>query len=239
MLPFSFNIHKHLRDALRSFFKDIKDKGETVASPGAVKEYPRMPRVALPAEPKLSENLEETLKKRRSSRGFSGEMALTELGALLRNALGNRKRTRPYPSGGGLYPIETYVLVRKVKKLEQGVYHFRPDLNVLEYLWKLPSEAKFFTKPNWLAWADDTAATIIFTGLWNRNYEKYRDFGYYLGMLEAGHMAQNVLLAAATLNLEACPIAGFDDPTIVSLLDIDEKIEQPVYTVALGKIRID
>jgi nitroreductase len=47
-------------------------------------------------------------------------------------------------------------------------------------------------------------------------------------------MAQNILLVATALGLDARPIAGFDDEKVLSLLDIDPNLEQPVYMISLG-----
>ena len=41
---------------------------------------------------------------------------------------------RTAPSAGGLYPIETYLVVRAVDTLDAGVYHFRPHKFDLELL---------------------------------------------------------------------------------------------------------
>lgn len=52
-------------------------------------------------------------------------------------------------------------------------------------------------------------------------------------MLEAGHMAENVLLVATALGMSTRPIAGYDDAALAKLLDLDERIEQSVYSIAL------
>jgi SagB-type dehydrogenase family enzyme len=82
--------------------------------------------------------------------------------------------------------------------------------------------------------ASSAPAIIFLTACWKRNYKKYGDFGYMLGMLEAGHMGQNILLAVTALDLNACPLRGFVDETVSRILDIDAAIEQPVYAIALG-----
>ena len=45
--------------------------------------------------------------------------------------------------------------------------------------------------------------------MWGRTGKKYGDFSYYLGMLEAGHVAQNILLTASALRIGARPIGRF------------------------------
>jgi hypothetical protein len=47
-------------------------------------------------------------------------------------------------------------------------------------------------------------------------------------------MAQNVLLVATAISVFARPLAGFDDEKVAALLDLDTRIEQPLYAVLLG-----
>ena len=78
-----------------------------------------------------------------------------------------------------------------------------------------------------------TCGALIFTAVWERTASKYGDFSYILSLLEAGHMAQNILLIATALGVCARPIGGFNDAAVKETLDIDNWEEQTVYTVAL------
>src|SRR5579871_5089869 len=85
---------------------------------GAHKEYPRMPRIQLPEPEMVPMTLQEALQKRRSASSGNPEapVSLREIGTLLGSALGVRANSeknqvsRNYPSGGALYPIETYLI---------------------------------------------------------------------------------------------------------------------------------
>jgi nitroreductase len=55
--------------------------------------------------------------------------------------------------------------------------------------------------------------------------------------LEAGHLAQNVLLCAAGLGLSALPVGGFYDRSVDELLSLDGVDEAVVYLVCLGHPR--
>ena len=52
-------------------------------------------------------------------------------------------------------------------------------------------------------------------------------------MLEAGHVAQNVLLGAVALDLAAVPVGAFDDERVRLALDLPNG-EEPLYLVAVG-----
>lgn len=179
--------------------------------------------------------LHEALHARVSCFECASDRALSasELGTLLGNALGMRDKTRRnYPSGGALYPIETYLIGTVLEKYPSGVFHYNPTVHALEFLWETP--------PSFIM-SDVIRATnvsltpilIVFTGVWNRSSIKYGDLAYSHGLIEAGHMAENILLAATAMSMGTRPIAGCDDRTLTTLLDLDERVEQPVYSILL------
>ena len=80
----------------------------------------------------------------------------------------------------------------------------------------------------------DANALIILTGIWQRPYQKYGDFSYLLGTLEAGHVAQNLLLTSTSLGVATRPFEGFDDKALSEAFDLP-MYEQIVYVIALGR----
>jgi SagB-type dehydrogenase family enzyme len=63
---------------------------------------------------------------------------------------------------------------------------------------------------------------------------KYGLRGYRFALLEAGHLMQNVLLAAAALDLAAVPVGGFFDSRLERLLSIDGVNESALYCASIG-----
>ena len=53
-------------------------------------------------------------------------------------------------------------------------------------------------------------------------------------LMEAGHIAQNILLTANSLRLPCFPIGGFIDDEMNDLLGIDGLDEVSLYLVAVG-----
>lgn len=204
---------------------------------GTHKEYPRMPRVALPDLAPLATTLTEALMARKSTRRHGGDvpLALADCGALfgsLRKHPGSLRRS--YPSGGALYPIESYLVATSLADAKPGVYHYHPTAHALERLWELPTGfeiAHLVPHPEWLA----SSALIVFTSVWNRSSAKYGDLAYLNALLEVGHMAQNTLLVAEALRLQSLPLATFKDQLTTDLLDLVDEFEQPVYMVSLSK----
>jgi nitroreductase len=64
---------------------------------------------------------------------------------------------------------------------------------------------------------------------------KYGLRGYRFVLLEAGHLAQNVLLVCEGLRLAAVPIGGFYDRPLDDLLGADGVNESILYAVCLGR----
>ena len=194
-----------------------------------------MTHITLPEPEALPVSLYEVLHTRASSSECTSERALslTELGTLLGNSFGmSDELRRHYPSGGALYPIETYLVGKVVEECPSGVFHYNPKDHVLEFLWKTPAS---FAMSDIVRSPDTVLAPqlVIFTSVWNRSSSKYGDLAYSHGLIEVGHMAENLLLMATALSIGARPIAGYDDKTITELLDLDDHVEQPVYSVLL------
>lgn len=205
---------------------------------GKHKEYPRMEQIVLPAPAHIKQSFSELLARRHSCDTCSPDIPVTlaELSTLLGNALGRRGTSthRNYPSGGGLYPIETYVIASNIEECGSGAFHYNPSAHALEKLWNLPDGYNIkdlVRKPDHLI----PSLIIVFSAVWKRSSAKYGDFVYGLALLEAGHMSENVLLAATALNLDARPMAGFDDDMIAELLDFPLDEEQTVLAILLGK----
>lgn len=230
---FIFRIHSYIRGESAS--RKVLSVQPREASRGTHKEYPRMPRIPLPAPRALALPLHEALHRRASylecttKRPFSA----IELGTLLGNALGMRDDIRRhYPSGGALFPIETYLIGSVLEGYPSGVFHYHPKAHALEFLWETPAS---FTMSKVVRSTSISLAPvlIVFTSVWNRTGIKYGDLAYSHGLLEAGHMAQNILLAATALGAGARPLSGCDDRAVTELLDIDERAEQLVYSILL------
>ncbi len=234
MFTFPFKIHAYLRAAL------LSKKGVT-ARPDATairlsKSYPRMQKIALPI-PESRILLNEALAQRTSVRPKTIKSLLTlkQLGELFGLAVRERSnKSRPYPSGGSLYPIEIYVVTTLEDKKQTIAYHYQPKEHVLEQLWAMPEGMKVTELLMLGGEPFEFTGCIVCTVRWHRTVPKYGDFAYTLALLEAGHIVQNILLSAVAADVSACPMVGFFDKKIVELLDLNRADEQVVYCVAIA-----
>ena len=219
----------------------------TVASwgkkPSQYKEYRDAPQIHLPppgGEGGLS--TEEAIQRRRSVRDFSGEpMALQELSRLLFYVGGINGerwgyRVRSAPSSGALYPIEVYAVVHQVEGLSPGVYHYGVKNHSLAQLRVADLRDDVVRQGVMQKFLAQANLVLFFTVIFQRMRWKYHDRTYRYGLLEAGHLGQNVYLAATSMGLGACALGALMDDEVDAMLGVDGKDEAAVYMLAVGKV---
>jgi len=205
------------------------------------KTYPDAERVALPDLAPEDSGLFAGMAKRRSVREYAEPpLTLGELGALLWAAAGVTAREagfafRTAPSAGGLYPIEHYVAARRIQGLDPGLYHYAVLERALERLNAGDVSLQVARAALDQRLAADADAVLIWTAVLERSRWKYgQRFARYI-MLDAGHIAENVALAATGLGLGSCQIAAFYDEEAAALLAVDPDVEPVVYMTTLGR----
>lgn len=182
-----------------------------------------------------------TLDARRTRRTYRPEpMDLKDLAQLLWAANGKTKEgreavLRTAPSAGALYPIEVYVMVNDVDGLDGGIYHYDVPGHRLALLRDgdySETAAHAALGQTMLA---KCGAVIFLTAIIERTRWKYRQRAYRYIYLDAGHIGQNVCLAAGGLGLGACPIGAFYDDELNAVLGVDGTEETVVYAFTVGK----
>ncbi|ASN87153.1 MULTISPECIES: SagB family peptide dehydrogenase [Pectobacterium] len=161
-------------------------------------------------------------------------LTLTQLRTILHFAYGETRDNksnpdihRPFrtvPSGGALYPLELYFYHSgQIEGLAAGIYHYSPTFNALHFIkpGNFNSELAQALVEFQSHLAEQLSVVIFITGLFQRSIFKYRNKGYRFCLLEAGHVAQNINLAATALQLGVINIGGFYDRKIDDLLEID------------------
>jgi SagB-type dehydrogenase family enzyme len=216
-----------------------------LSSTRAVKRYGGST-IALPEPASLDLPLGETITQRRSKRDFDGRpVALDALAALLHAGYGVTRvlppedhrpalSQRAVPSGGALYPLELYAAAVRVDELKPGLYHFdplRPGLEVLRSGLAAENLAALSTYPEIVS---SCAVLVLVAAIFGRTRFKYGLRGYRFALLEAGHVVQNVVLAATALSLAAVPLGAFYDRRTDGFLGLDGVNESTIYAVALG-----
>ncbi|KQQ31116.1 hypothetical protein ASF61_17115 [Duganella sp. Leaf126] len=130
------------------------------------------------------------------------------------------------PSGGGLHPVEAFVLVQRVAGLAPGLYHYHPlDNTLLPLRAATPEQAaalamQMVADQHWLA---DAALQVVMVGRVERSFWKYRNHqkAYRAMSLDAGHLSQTFYLLAAEAGLPAFITAAINDIDIENMLGLD------------------
>lgn len=144
------------------------------------------------------------------------------------------ERRRTVPSGGALYPLELYPVAQRVRGLEDGVYRYDPACHALEPIRIRPVSDAVEALCALDGLLRNAALVVFITAVFWRTRFKYGLRGYRFALLEAGHCAQNMLLAAHTRHVEALPLGGYYDNLAECLLEVDGVDESVVYAVAFG-----
>ena len=212
------------------------------AKPETYKTYPESKKVSLPApETTGAAGLWGMIKERRSFRDFSARpLSLSELSQLLWAIQGITGKISGYelraaPSAGALYPVETYIVANEVESLEQGVYHYNIREHALEQLLKGDCRIDIANACFGQRLMATASVDFIWTAILPRAKWKYMQRAYRYVFLDAGHIGQNLSLAAEALGLGCCCIGAFFDEEINTLIGVDGKEETVIYLSAVGK----
>lgn len=203
------------------------------------KRYPNSVRTELTHPGALSAGLEDVIRRRQSERTYSARpISFDALSKLLELGCGVTQDQeiprRAAPSPGGLYAVETYPLVFSVENLAPGIYHYAALDHHLELVQALPGmEVMQPFLPTDL-FAARPAVVLALSVVFPRVQTKYLERGYRFALLEAGHIAQNLLLAATALGMNSAPVGGFWDEPFNQLMGFDTVNEAVIYSVFLG-----
>lgn len=213
------------------------------AQPELYKAYPGAPRLALP-RPDLSRGraTEETIVERRSARTYAADpMTVEELARVLfltsgitGDAWGDARRTAP--SSGALYPLELYPVVHNVAGVERGVYHYAYREHALELVRAGDFRQAVVDHGLGQEFLGQCGAVVFVSLILQRMRFRYQDRSYRYGLIEAGHLGQNLYLAATSAGLGACAIGAFMDDAINDMLGIDGTEEAAVYLLSVGRV---
>ena len=73
---------------------------------------------------------------------------------------------------------------------------------------------------------------FVLSALFQRTRWKYRERSYRYVLLEAGHIAQNLYLAAVSMGLGTCAVGAFRDDQLNDLLGLDGVDEAALYMLS-------
>jgi SagB-type dehydrogenase family enzyme len=207
---------------------------------------PGLERISLPGRGfDVSAPLGATLAARRSRRDLQlSPLPLETVGRLLymsfgiegwRELAGSTMPERPFPSAGGLYPLELYVVAQEVTGLPDGIYHYDPWAHELARR----RSGRFHEQLAGMAFGQEVIRNanlvLCLTAIFERTTWKYGQRGYRYVLFEAGHVSHNLYLIATALGLSGFAVGGFFDQEVSRLLDLPSGEEDPLYLFCAGQ----
>lgn len=209
--------------------------------PDVYKNYPSRNRIQLPSRfPEQVTALGDLLRRRKSVRSYSPQsISISELAFLLWACTGVQRRQHDYdfrtaPSAGALYPIETYIVVNNVEGLKKGVYHYDIAAHALEELQEGAFGEGLARAALDQEMCMDAPVTFVWTAIFERSRWKYSQRAYRYVYLDAGHIAQNLALAATSIGLGSCQIGAIFDDEVNQIFGVDGANESAIYLSVVG-----
>jgi len=149
---------------------------------------------------------------------------------------GTRATFRMVPSAGARHALETYLLANRVDGLNPGLYHYLPLRHQIEEVPTAPDLAAAVSQAclgqRFILAA---AVTFIWTAFAPRMCWRYKARGYRYLFLDAGHVCQNLYLAAESVGCGVCAVGAFDDDAMNALLAVDGRDEFVIYLATVGR----
>jgi SagB-type dehydrogenase family enzyme len=184
----------------------------------------------------------DVLRARRSLRSYTRTPLKREaLSQLLWATQGITLEVRGYqfrsaPSAGALYPIETYLVVNRVEGLDAGVYRYDAPGSALQLLREGYAGGEIAAAALDQSMAEEAAVVFVWTAIVERSKWKYNERAYRYIYMDAGHIGQNLYLAATALGLGCCTIGALYDDEANRLVGADGIDETAVYLCTVGTV---
>lgn len=143
---------------------------------------------------------------------------------------------RNVPSAGSRHPIETFLDVRRVIGIKPGLYYYHP----IKHCLILIDEGEAIHQAIYEGCLRQemiatSAVNFIFSAVPYRTSWRYGQRGYRYLYLDAGHIGQNLHLAAENIDAGACMIGAYLDEAMNEAMGFDGNEEFVIYVSAVGK----
>jgi len=226
------------------------DQQKKVPPPPLQQPYPEdaeLIDLVLPEELSVGKRpLIDVMKSRRSRRQFSNEpLTMEELSFLLWATQGVQKipenkvnTLRTVPSAGARHPLETYLVVNRVRGLHSGLYRYLPLNHKIYLLFGVDSEflQRLTEATQGQSFISRGAVVFVWTIVPYRAEWRYLIWAHKASALDAGHVCQNLYLACEAIGAGTCAVAAYDQKKMDTLLGVDGKEEFTIYIAPVGKI---
>jgi SagB-type dehydrogenase family enzyme len=230
---------------LKTQYRFLSPSQEKQGVPQPPLELPYLPTAKLIDLPEPNEihvpdvNLRTVIEQRRTLRRYADlHLSLTELSFLLWATQGVKRVTerRTVPSAGARHAFETILMVNRVEGLQPGLYRYIALEHALLEL-SAPPEIQHTLYQACLDQSQITSSAVTFfwVAVVERMYWRYGERGYRYLHLDAGHVCQNLCLAAEGIGGGVCEIAAYEDDAVNAALGLDGVEQFVIYLATVGK----
>jgi SagB-type dehydrogenase family enzyme len=188
----------------------------------------------------------DAISGRESRREYTEEpLSLEELSFLLWATQGVRKlirnglvTLRTVPSGGGMHPFETYLLVNRVEGVDPGIYRYLAiehklyqevagEIQGVERIGEICNEQRF---------VGQGAVVFIWAVRPYRTEYRYGEDSLKDILISVGHICQNLYLACESIGAGTCAILAYQQEPLDDLIGVDGDEEVALYLAPVGKV---
>ena len=143
---------------------------------------------------------------------------------------------RTVPSAGARHAFETYLYIQRVEGLAPGFYRYLAFEHMLLPLHLGEAAGEQFAAAFRAKTAvQESAVTFVWAANIARLAYVFGKRAYRYAFLDAGHVCQNLYLAAWTLGAGCCAMGAFDDAAVDTVLGLDGGEEFAIYGATVGK----
>ncbi|MEU9114602.1 SagB family peptide dehydrogenase [Streptomyces sp. NPDC048483] len=203
-----------------------------------------LPRPALDTLRNTDRTLTAVLEDRRTLRTHddAAPLSVDQLGEFLYRCAGVRKREgagpafRPYPAGGARYELEIYPVVRHMKGLAAGLYHYDPFAHQLESLSGMTPEVQrmLATGARSGGMQEPPQVLLVMSARFGRLMAKYEAMAYALALKHVGVLTQVMYSVATAMGLAPCALGAGDSEAFTAATGLDMFAESSVGEFLLG-----
>lgn len=141
---------------------------------------------------------------------------------------------RAAPSASRLYPTEIYLLVNDVSGVAPGLYYFSPPHHRLIQLTREAPVSEVKRAGFQLGFLEEAPVVFFLTSVYPRAIRKFQERAYRYCLMDAGYVAQNLVLASGSLGLVCNLLGDFADEEVNRILQVDGKNEAAVLMAPVG-----
>jgi len=227
------------------------DQSRNLPAPPIQKPYPadaRLIDLIPPEQIRLgTAPLRDVISRRESRRKFSSlPLTLEGLSFLLWATQGIRqvisqdgrplRSFRTVPSGGGRHALETYLVINRVTGLDLGLYRYLPIEHKLLFINSQPDLAEKLAHACMeQTFIKEGAVIFAWTTIPYRTEWRYSIVAHKTIALDAGHVCQNLYLAAEAIDAGTCAIGAYHQKPVDDLIGVDGEDEFVIYLAPVGK----